>query len=62
MPPKDDFNPVTGRPEPLDHTIRRILAPNPSPMTYRGTNTYLVGVRALGVVIGHPLVDPGFSL
>ncbi len=34
-------------------TIRRILAPNPSPMTYRGTNTYLIGTSDLAVI------DPG---
>ncbi len=33
--------------------LRRILAPNPSAMTLHGTNTYLIGTRALAVV------DPG---
>lgn len=49
----EDFNPPTGRPEDLGQNIRRILAPNPSPMTYRGTNTYLLGERGLAVI------DPG---
>ncbi len=53
MPAKDDFNPESGRPEPVRGMIRRILAPNPSPMTYRGTNTYLVGETDLAVI------DPG---
>jgi glyoxylase-like metal-dependent hydrolase (beta-lactamase superfamily II) len=53
MPPDDDFNPETGRPEQMGHSVRRILAPNPSPMTYRGTNTYLVGETDLVVI------DPG---
>ncbi|WP_424987298.1 MBL fold metallo-hydrolase [Microbulbifer sp. S227A] len=51
--PPDDFNPIPGLPETLEPGLRRILAPNPSPMTYRGTNTYLVGTRGLAVI------DPG---
>ncbi|MEP2150551.1 MAG: MBL fold metallo-hydrolase [Roseobacter sp.] len=49
----DDFNPTIGLPIVLEQGIRRIVAPNPSPMTYRGTNTYLVGTRDLAVI------DPG---
>jgi glyoxylase-like metal-dependent hydrolase (beta-lactamase superfamily II) len=37
----------------LESGIRRILAPNPSPMTFTGTNTYLVGVQEVTVI------DPG---
>lgn len=37
----------------LEPGLRRLTAPNPSPMTYRGTNTYLVGS---GEVV---VVDPG---
>ena len=53
MTPPDDFNPVIGAAEVLEAGVRRIVAPNPSPMTYRGTNTYLVGKRDLAVI------DPG---
>ncbi|WP_299147538.1 MBL fold metallo-hydrolase [uncultured Tateyamaria sp.] len=49
----DAFDPVPGKVEDLESGLRRIVAPNPSPMTYRGTNTYLVGSRDLAVV------DPG---
>ena len=47
------FNPEIGQIDDLGHAIRRILAPNPSPMTFRGTNTYLVGKQSVAVI------DPG---
>lgn len=53
MQPPDDFDPPIGPAEHLAPGLRRIVAPNPSPMTYRGTNTYLVGERELAVI------DPG---
>lgn len=37
----------------LSDRVRLILAPNPSPMTLEGTNTYLIGDRSL------ILMDPG---
>ena len=49
----DDFNPIIGVPEALAPDLTRIVAPNPSPMTYRGTNTYLLGKNELAVI------DPG---
>ena len=30
--------------------IRRLVAPNPSPMTYTGTNTYFLGLRDIDVI------------
>lgn len=53
MLPPDDFNPAVLTPETLALGLRRIVADNPSPMTYRGTNTYLLGSGALAVI------DPG---
>ncbi|KEJ97673.1 Glyoxylase, beta-lactamase superfamily II [Pseudosulfitobacter pseudonitzschiae] len=53
MMPPDDFDPAIGVAETLEPGLRRIVAPNPSPMTYRGTNTYLLGTRGLAVI------DPG---
>ncbi|HBQ35400.1 MAG TPA: MBL fold metallo-hydrolase [Rhodobacteraceae bacterium] len=48
-----EFNPPVGVAETLAPGLRRILAPNPSPMTWRGTNTYIIGQ-------GHvALIDPG---
>ena len=42
-----------GMVETISPSIRRILAPNPSPMTFTGTNTYLLGTTEIAVV------DPG---
>ncbi|WP_323783752.1 MBL fold metallo-hydrolase [Leisingera sp.] len=53
MQASDDFNPPAGLAEELEPGLRRILAPNPSPMTYRGTNTYVIGTGGLAVI------DPG---
>lgn len=53
MQVQDDFNPLPGVAEELEPGLSRILAPNPSPMTYRGTNTYLIGTQKLAVI------DPG---
>lgn len=50
----DDFNPTPGVPETLAPGLRRVLAPNPSPMTWRGTNTYLLGAGE-----GIAVIDPG---
>jgi glyoxylase-like metal-dependent hydrolase (beta-lactamase superfamily II) len=51
----EDFNPPIGVPETLEPNLRRIIAPNPSPMTYRGTNTYLLGAREIAVIDPGPL-------
>lgn len=40
----------------LDETVTGVLAPNPSPMTLDGTNTYVVGVAGTGEAL---VVDPG---
>ncbi len=45
--------PPTGQPELIAPDIRRLLAPNPSPMTHWGTNTYLIGKTDIAVI------DPG---
>ncbi|MEN8656924.1 MBL fold metallo-hydrolase [Marivita sp.] len=51
--PQPDFRPTIGKAETLAPGLRRVLAPNPSPMTFRGTNTYLVGDGDLAII------DPG---
>ena len=44
----------TGEIEQLEPLVRRVLAPNGSPFTYTGTQTYLVGDGA-----GLAVIDPG---
>lgn len=47
------FAPHTGQPFKLAPDLALVLAPNPSPMTYLGTNTYLLGRKTLAII------DPG---
>jgi glyoxylase-like metal-dependent hydrolase (beta-lactamase superfamily II) len=47
------FDPQHGRPVPVAPGIVRVTAPNPSPFTFHGTNSYLVGSDTLAVI------DPG---
>jgi glyoxylase-like metal-dependent hydrolase (beta-lactamase superfamily II) len=44
----------TGKVEQLEPLVRRVLAPNGSPFTYTGTQTYLVGASQ-----GMAVIDPG---
>jgi glyoxylase-like metal-dependent hydrolase (beta-lactamase superfamily II) len=44
----------TGEIEQLEPLVRRVLAPNGSPLTYTGTQTYLVGTGK-----GVAVIDPG---
>jgi glyoxylase-like metal-dependent hydrolase (beta-lactamase superfamily II) len=46
----------TGRIERLGPLVRRLLAPNPSPFTYTGTQSYIVGTGEVAVI------DPGPDL
>jgi len=45
------YNLVAGEPKRLDRRMTRVIAPNPGLMTGPGTNTYIVGGRAV--------IDPG---
>ncbi|MFM7084092.1 MAG: MBL fold metallo-hydrolase [Hyphomicrobium sp.] len=42
-----------GQPDPIAPGIVRVVAKNPSPFTFKGTNTYMVGTSTLAVI------DPG---
>jgi len=42
----------------LEPGLRRIIAPNPSPMTFNGTNTFLVGDRDVAVIDPGPMSEP----
>ena len=53
-PPRGTFDQVTP-------SIRRIVAPNPSPMTYHGTNTYLLGEKQVAVIDPGPIDDAHLS-
>lgn len=48
-----ETQPKAGEIVQLESGVRMILAPNPSPMTYWGTNTYLLGDKDITVI------DPG---
>jgi glyoxylase-like metal-dependent hydrolase (beta-lactamase superfamily II) len=48
-----DFAPIAGKPLALADDLQLVLAPNPSPMTYLGTNTYILGRETLAII------DPG---
>ncbi|MBV7409641.1 MBL fold metallo-hydrolase [Maritimibacter sp. DP1N21-5] len=43
--------------EELEPGIRRIIAPNPSPMTYWGTNTFVLGEGNVTVIDPGPMVE-----
>ena len=47
------LNPIAGQPINLADGLRLILAPNPSLMTYWGTNTYILGDTSVAII------DPG---
>src|SRR5689334_3640273 len=47
---------IAGAVQQMHPLVRRLLAPNPSPFTYTGTQTYLVGQGEVAVI------DPGPDL
>ena len=53
LPFKTSMDFAYGEPRVLAPGVRRIVANNPSPFTFKGTNTYLIGTESLAVI------DPG---
>ncbi len=51
---KTDMAFAYGEPSPMGPGIVRIVANNPSPLTFKGTNTYLVGSTSLAVIDAGP--------
>ena len=47
------FEPAYGRAVPVAESVQRLTANNPSPFTFRGTNSYIVGGSSVAVI------DPG---
>lgn len=58
MPFQTEPEPIRGKSSAVAPGIRRIVADNPGPMTYRGTNTYLVDAEGGSVVIDAGPEDP----
>jgi glyoxylase-like metal-dependent hydrolase (beta-lactamase superfamily II) len=56
IPFRRDFAFAYGRLEPVAPGVRRIVARNPGPFTYKGTGTYVVGTGEVAVI------DPGPDL
>lgn len=50
-----------GKPEWLEPGLRRVLAPNPSPLTGPGTNSYIVGEGRVALIDPGPGVDAHFQ-
>lgn len=48
-----NFDAVPGKTEHVAPKVRRVLANNPSPFTFKGTNTYIIGEGAVAIL------DPG---
>ena len=47
------FNPNYNSFDNVDTNLRRLLAPNPSPFTFHGTGTYIIGKKEIAII------DPG---
>lgn len=55
------FTPAHGEPIPVAEGVVRITAGNRGPLTFEGTNSYLVGTRSLAVIDPGPDDDAHFS-
>jgi glyoxylase-like metal-dependent hydrolase (beta-lactamase superfamily II) len=55
------FNPPSAISEDIYPNLKRIIAPNPSPMTFWGTNTYLLGTNELAIIDPGPAIQSHFD-
>ncbi|MEC9462920.1 MAG: MBL fold metallo-hydrolase [Pseudomonadota bacterium] len=55
------FEPHHGVAVPVAKDVQRLTAPNPSPFTFHGTNTYIVGEKAVCVIDPGPDNDAHFE-
>ena len=53
IPFNRDFDASPGEPDPVSPLVTRVLAPNASPFTFKGTCSYVIGTRSVAIV------DPG---
>ncbi len=56
-----EFEPQHGVAVPVAKGVQRLTAPNPSPFTFHGTNTYIVGDRSVCVIDPGPENDAHFE-
>ena len=61
MSNNSSFNPPSGISEDMYPNLKRIIAPNPSPMTFWGTNTYLLGTNELAIIDPGPAIQSHFD-
>lgn len=55
------FEPHHGVAVPVADGVERLTAPNPSPFTFHGTNTYIVGAKSVCVIDPGPDIDAHFE-
>ncbi|MDH4412081.1 MAG: MBL fold metallo-hydrolase [Rhizobium sp.] len=55
------FEPQHGMAVPVAEGVERLTAPNPSPFTFHGTNTYIVGDKSVCVIDPGPESDAHFE-
>jgi len=59
---RTEFDPAHGRIVEVAPGIQRLTAPNESPFTFRGTNTYILGNEQVAVIDPGPSIDSHFDL
>ena len=52
-----NFIPAHGEAVSAAKNVKRITAPNPSPFTFHGTNSYIIGKNNLAIIDPGPLID-----